>query len=82
MHGFNKPTEQHEREMFFKEISNLRDEKDNLLIENQSLHDQLVKTQLNSACVENNDHKCKYFTGLSWTVFMSVNTYLSQFLTK
>ncbi|CAC5410034.1 unnamed protein product [Mytilus coruscus] len=82
MHGFNKPTEQPEREMFSKEISNLRDEKDNLLIENQSLHDQLVKSQLNSACVENNDHKCKYFTGLSWTVFMSVNTYLSQFLTK
>lgn len=74
--GFRRCIEQTEREQFQTEMDNLRAERDALASQLEAMEQCKFGWQI----VENNDEKCKFYTGISWTVFMQTFTFLHQFL--
>ncbi|MEW8341414.1 MAG: hypothetical protein AB2708_16325, partial [Candidatus Thiodiazotropha taylori] len=74
--GFRRCVEQTEREQFQIEMNNLRSERNALA---GQLKD-LKTTKFGAHIVEDNDEKCKFYTGLSWIVFLKTYMFLQQFL--
>ena len=62
------------------EINFLRAEKDSAQAKIMKLQQQLQKATLFSSCVENDDKNCKFYTGISYAVFLHVFTYLLKFI--
>lgn len=71
--GLRKPVERSERKMLYDEIDNLRREKGDIIAE----RDILLASQLNSSVIKDNDARCKFYTGLSWEVFLKLCVFLS-----
>lgn len=62
------------------EVNFLRQERDAAQAKNCALQKQLDSAKLSSLCVENDDKKCKFYTGISFAVFLHVFTYLQKFV--
>ena len=80
--GLRKTVSVTERENFFLEIDNLRKEKEYLTKTNNDIFEQLQKTRLSATAVDYNKSKCKFYTGVSYDVFMTIFTFLSQFMIR
>ena len=78
--GLKRPVSKTEREMLYAEMDNLRKEKQTLQAEVDSLKQTVENVKLSSRSIEGNDDKCRFYTGVSWNVFLTVFTYLSGFL--
>ena len=63
----------------FDEVDNLRREKADLVAERDLLTDKLHHAQLNSATIKENSGRSKFYTGLSWDVFMKLSFFLPTF---
>ena len=57
--------------MLYDEIDNLRHEKKDPVVE----RDILLASHLNSGVIKNDDVRCKFYTGLSWEVFLKLSLY-------
>ncbi|XP_072023080.1 uncharacterized protein [Amphiura filiformis] len=80
--GFKTPLGSTEREDIYTEMDNLRRERDCALDRIAALEDILLKSQLSSQNVENDNTKCKLLTGLAWDVFIQVFLFLCTFYTN
>ena len=56
----------------YDEIDNLRREKKDLVVE----RDILLASRLNSCVIQNDDVRCKFYTGLSCEVFLRLSFFL------
>ena len=77
--GLTQPMDDTERGALYDELYILRKEKEDLKGKISELENQLENVKLSASTVEGDDDKCKFYTGLSWDVFMTVFTYLSGF---
>lgn len=68
-----KFTSNSENEMLYMEINNLREERDTLKCKLEN-----TKSKFDSSLVFENDEKCKFYTGLCWTVFLKVFLFLNE----
>ena len=66
--------------MLYEEMDNLRKEKQTLKEEVDQLKKTVDNVKLSSRIIEENNEKCKFYTGVTWSVFLAVFTYLSGFL--
>jgi hypothetical protein len=60
----------------------LRKEKEYLTKTNNDILEQLQQTRLSATAVAYNKSKCKFYTGVSYDVFMTIFTFLSQFMIR
>ena len=74
--GFQREVGPTERQQLLTEMDNLRSERDSL----QEQIDNMKRTKFGADMVSENDDKCKFYTGLSWAVFIQTFTFLAQFL--
>ncbi|CAG2190183.1 unnamed protein product [Mytilus edulis] len=80
--GLNKKLSPSEREMLHEEIDNLREEKATLTKENQDLNTQLQQSRLSASAIDSNPSRSTFYTGISYDIFVTIFTFLSQFLTR
>jgi hypothetical protein len=80
--GLRKTVYVAEREKLYLEIDNLRKEKEYLTKTNNDILEQLQQTRLSATAVDYNKSKCKFYTGVSYDVFMTIFTFLSQFMIR
>lgn len=67
-----------ERTMLADEIKCLRQERDTARKERDELQTRLDLAQLSARMVENDDRKCKYYTGITWDVYNSTFEFLQS----
>ena len=60
----------------------MRKEKEYLTKTNNDILEQLQQTRLSATAVAYNKSKCKFYTGVSYDVFMTIFTFLSQFMIR
>ena len=79
--GMSSPLPHIEQRMMYDEMDNLRREKADLAAQRDLLADKLNDAQLNSATIKDNSARSKFYTGLSWEVFMKLSLFLSTVIT-
>ena len=66
--------------MLHEELDNLREEKQTLQTEVDNLKQTIEMVKLSSSSNEENDDRSRFYTGVTWNVFLTVFTFLSTFL--
>jgi len=67
-------------QMLQTEIVFLRQERDAAYQQIEELQKQLASSQLSAACIENDNSKSKFYTGLSYEIFLHVFLFLSSYI--
>ena len=78
--GINPIQEEDEVAMLKTEINFLRSERDAALQKIEVLQSDLSSTRLSVSRVVNNDELCKFYTGITYTVFTFVFNFIAPFL--
>ena len=78
--GLKKPVSKSEREMLHEELDNLRGEKQALQTEVDNLKQTVEMVKLYSSSIEENDDRSRFYTGVTWNVFLTVFTFCQHFL--
>ena len=63
--------------MFLDEMNNIRQEKKDLEEKLKAMEDKYKKIRMSAEMVRDNDVQYKYYTGLTWNVFVTLFEYTS-----
>ena len=72
------PVSEPTRQMLFDEIDALRRERDEAIDERDQARARLNSTKLSSSTVADDDDKCRFYTGLTWAVFIRTFHYIAS----